>query len=177
MVLSDTDFVSRSSIFEWASGQTFSYFYYMDKNRQIPIGDLPTDKNELTVPTVDMVMQRAREIALIHERNPDKFTKEDWEQTLQRRRQSMSRRSSGVSSTETAPMFSSRRCSFVVPGIGTIHGFWASSQTKLYLSFCGVLLRCEAMSAPLKLLTDNQCASKRGAIRESRTSASRLGRA
>ena len=52
----------------------------MDKNRQIPIGDLPTDKNELTVPTVDVVMQRAHEIALIHERNPDKFTKEDWEQ-------------------------------------------------------------------------------------------------
>src|SRR5437667_1399409 len=36
---------------------------------------------------------------------------------------SISRRSSGVSSTKTAPMFSSRRCSFVVPGIGTIHGF------------------------------------------------------
>ena len=27
-------------------------------------------------------------------------------------------------------MFSSRRCSFVVPGIGTIHGFWASSQAS-----------------------------------------------
>jgi hypothetical protein len=25
-------------------------------------------------------------------------------------------------------MFSSSRCSFVVPGIGTIHGFWASSR-------------------------------------------------
>jgi ribonucleoside-diphosphate reductase alpha chain len=25
-------------------------------------------------------------------------------------------------------MFSSKRCSFVVPGIGTIHGFWASSH-------------------------------------------------
>jgi hypothetical protein len=42
----------------------------------------------------------------------------------------MSRRSSGVSSTETALMFSSKRCSFVVPGIGTIHGFWASSQAS-----------------------------------------------
>jgi hypothetical protein len=42
----------------------------------------------------------------------------------------MSRRSSGVSSTESAPMFSSRRCSFVVPGIGTIHGFCASSQAS-----------------------------------------------
>ena len=27
-------------------------------------------------------------------------------------------------------MFSSRRCSFVVPGIGTIQGFWASSQAS-----------------------------------------------
>jgi len=35
----------------------------------------------------------------------------------------MSRRSSGHSSTAAAPMFSSRRFSFVVPGIGTIHGF------------------------------------------------------
>ena len=32
---------------------------------------------------------------------------------------SISRRSSGVSSTSAAPMFSSSRCSFVVPGIGT----------------------------------------------------------
>jgi hypothetical protein len=28
-----------------------------------------------------------------------------------------------VSSTAAAAMFSSRRCSFVVPGVGTIHGF------------------------------------------------------
>ena len=42
----------------------------------------------------------------------------------------MSRRSSGVSSTASAPMFSSRRFSFVVPGIGTIHGFCASSQAS-----------------------------------------------
>ena len=27
-------------------------------------------------------------------------------------------------------MFSSSRCSFVVPGIGTIHGFWASSHAS-----------------------------------------------
>src|SRR6266404_7238780 len=33
---------------------------------------------------------------------------------------SISRRSSGVSLISTAPMFSSRRCSLVVPGIGTI---------------------------------------------------------
>src|SRR5436190_235145 len=39
---------------------------------------------------------------------------------------SISRRSSPVSSMATAPIFSSSRCSLVVPGIGTIHGFWAS---------------------------------------------------
>src|ERR1700688_2698879 len=43
---------------------------------------------------------------------------------------SMSRRSSGVRSTFAAPRFSSRRCSLVVPGIGTIHGFLASSQAS-----------------------------------------------
>ena len=30
----------------------------------------------------------------------------------------------------TAPMFSSRRCSLVVPGIGTIHGFCASTHAS-----------------------------------------------
>ena len=39
----------------------------------------------------------------------------------------MSRRSAVVSSTLTAARFSSRRSIFLVPGIGTIHGFWASS--------------------------------------------------
>jgi len=43
---------------------------------------------------------------------------------------SMSRRSSVVSSMPAAAMFSSSRCSFVVPGIGTIHAFWASSQAS-----------------------------------------------
>jgi len=43
---------------------------------------------------------------------------------------SISFRSSGVSSTDSASMFSSSRYSFVVPGIGTIHGFWASSQAR-----------------------------------------------
>ena len=35
-----------------------------------------------------------------------------------------------MSWTATAPMFSSRRSSFVVPGIGTIQGFFASSQAS-----------------------------------------------
>src|ERR1700746_1212259 len=43
---------------------------------------------------------------------------------------SISRRSSGVSSSVTAPMFSSKRCSLVVPGIGTIQDFWASNQAS-----------------------------------------------
>ena len=46
------------------------------------------------------------------------------------RRPSISRRSSAVSSTVVAPMFSSSRCSFVVPGMGTIHGLRASSQAS-----------------------------------------------
>src|SRR5688572_13313097 len=43
---------------------------------------------------------------------------------------SISHRSSGVRSTSAAPRFSSRRCSLVVPGIGTIHGLRASSQAS-----------------------------------------------
>src|ERR1035437_1553129 len=42
----------------------------------------------------------------------------------------MLRRSSGVSSRAAAAMFSSRRWSLVVPGIGTIHGFCASNQAS-----------------------------------------------
>ena len=42
----------------------------------------------------------------------------------------MSRRSSAVSSTPAAATFSSSRSSFVVPGIGTIHGFCASSHAS-----------------------------------------------
>ncbi len=39
-------------------------------------------------------------------------------------------RSSRVSSTESVPVFSARRSSFVVPGIGTIHCFCAGSQAS-----------------------------------------------
>src|SRR6185295_9005483 len=42
----------------------------------------------------------------------------------------ISRTSASVSSTEAAPRFSSRRSSLRVPGIGTIQGFWASSQAS-----------------------------------------------
>ena len=52
---------------------------------------------------------------------------------------------SGVSSTSTAPMFSFRRLSFVVPGIGAIHGFWARTQASAicagvaFFRFCDLL--------------------------------------
>lgn len=52
----------------------------MNTNSQMPMGDLPTEQNELTVPTEEMVTRRAREIALIDERNPDQFTDADWDQ-------------------------------------------------------------------------------------------------
>src|SRR6266566_1193924 len=52
------------------------------------------------------------------------------------------RRSSDVSSTAAAPMFSSRRCGLVVPGIGTIHGLCASSQARAI--WAGVTFFCWA---------------------------------
>jgi hypothetical protein len=52
----------------------------MNNDSQIPIGDLSGKETELNVPTPEAVTQRAREIALIEERNPDDFTKGDWDQ-------------------------------------------------------------------------------------------------
>ena len=50
-----------------------------------------------------------------------------------------------VRSTDAAPMFSSSRSSFRVPGIGTIHGFCASSQAS---AICAGVARCRpAISA------------------------------
>ena len=43
---------------------------------------------------------------------------------------SISAKSSAVRSIAVAPRFSSSRCSFVVPGMGTIHGFCASSHAS-----------------------------------------------
>jgi hypothetical protein len=40
-------------------------------------------------------------------------------------------------------MFSSRRASFVVPGMGTIHGFWASSHGERDLSRCRPFPFCD----------------------------------
>ena len=55
---------------------------------------------------------------------------------------SISRRSSDESSIAVEPMFSSRRESLVVPGMGTIHGFCASSQARAI--WAGVALFCTA---------------------------------
>ncbi|HEY3601092.1 MAG TPA: hypothetical protein VGK72_03985 [Chthoniobacterales bacterium] len=52
----------------------------MNTKPQTPIGDLSGRETELGVPTPEMVEQRAREIALVDERNPDRFTEADWEQ-------------------------------------------------------------------------------------------------
>ena len=52
----------------------------MNTNPQTPIGDLSGEETELGVPTRAMVEQRAREIARLAERDPDKFTEADWEQ-------------------------------------------------------------------------------------------------
>src|SRR6266542_747942 len=51
----------------------------------------------------------------------------------------ISSRSSAVRSMSAAAMFSSTRWSFVVPGIGTIHGFCASSHAS---AICAGVARC-----------------------------------
>jgi hypothetical protein len=52
----------------------------MNRNTQMPMGDLSGTETELSVPTEEVITQRAREIALINERSANDFTKEDWEQ-------------------------------------------------------------------------------------------------
>jgi hypothetical protein len=54
-------------------------FNCMNTNPQIPIGDLSGEETELGVPTRAMVEGRAREIARLAERDPNKFTQADWE--------------------------------------------------------------------------------------------------
>lgn len=53
---------------------------HMDTNPQTPIGDLSGEETALGVPTREMVEKRAREIARLAERDPDQFTRADWEQ-------------------------------------------------------------------------------------------------
>ena len=52
----------------------------MNTNPQTPIGDLSGQETELGVPTRAMIEQRAREIARLAERDPNRFTETDWEQ-------------------------------------------------------------------------------------------------
>src|SRR5439155_515396 len=56
---------------------------------------------------------------------------------------SISRRSSDVNLIASEPLFSSRRDNLVVPGIGTIHGFCASSHASAICA--GVAFFCSAI--------------------------------
>ena len=54
-------------------------FNCMNTNPQTPIGDLSGEETELGVTTRAMIEQRAREIARLAERDPEKFAEADWE--------------------------------------------------------------------------------------------------
>jgi hypothetical protein len=52
----------------------------MNDRSHSPHGKIAVHGNGLGVPSPDLVEKRAREIALIDERDPDEFTDADWEQ-------------------------------------------------------------------------------------------------
>jgi hypothetical protein len=52
----------------------------MNDYSQPRAGKITVHGNGLGAPSPDLVRQRAREIAMIDERNPDEFTEGDWEQ-------------------------------------------------------------------------------------------------
>ena len=52
----------------------------MNENSQPGFGKISTHGDGMGAPTPELVEKRAREIALIDERNPDDFTDGDWEQ-------------------------------------------------------------------------------------------------
>ncbi len=52
----------------------------MNENSQPGFGKISVHGNGVGAPTPESVEQRAREIALIDERNPDEFTDADWDQ-------------------------------------------------------------------------------------------------
>ena len=70
-----------------------------------------------------------------------------------------------MSSTSAAAMFSSRRCSFVVPGIGTIHGFCASTHASAICAgvapFCSATRSSRSTNARFAARAS---ASKRGTV-------------
>jgi hypothetical protein len=52
----------------------------MNERPNSPHGKIDVHGNGLGVPSPEMVEKRAREIAMIDERDPDQFTEEDWRQ-------------------------------------------------------------------------------------------------
>ncbi len=52
----------------------------MNDQPHSPHGKIDLHGNGLGVPSPDLVEKRAREIAMIDERNPDEFTEADWNQ-------------------------------------------------------------------------------------------------
>jgi len=52
----------------------------MNEYSQPRTGKITVHGNGLGAPSPDLVKQRAREIAMIDERNPDEFTEGDWQQ-------------------------------------------------------------------------------------------------
>lgn len=52
----------------------------MNENSQPGFGKISVHGDGMGAPTPELIERRAREIALIAERNPDEFTDADWEQ-------------------------------------------------------------------------------------------------
>src|SRR5438067_11931796 len=52
----------------------------MNEQSQPPAGKISLHGNGLGAPSPEEVERRAREIAMIDERNPDEFTEADWKQ-------------------------------------------------------------------------------------------------
>jgi len=57
-----------------------SVLLIMNDRSHSPHGKITLHGNGLGVPSPEMVENRAREIAMIDERNPDEFTESDWNQ-------------------------------------------------------------------------------------------------
>src|SRR5204862_6782221 len=73
-------------------GHVCSEFTYMNDNSH-PAGKISVHGNGVGTPSPDEVEKRAREIALIAERDPDEFTDADWDQA---RRELLGTQASGA---------------------------------------------------------------------------------
>jgi hypothetical protein len=69
----------ESAEFDANSRRTFFVSNYMNDNSH-PVGKISLHGDGLGAPSPDEVERRAREIALIAERDPDEFTDADWDQ-------------------------------------------------------------------------------------------------